>query len=332
MDADIWDALRSTSPGQLANVGYPVRSASPAFIAADSRMVTLDGGQWGPGQLVRRNDGSWRWHPQLNFGFQTQEQDRWTSTDDRMDLRLRCAATLAERRTHYRHRWPQASSFRTGRRPLPGVARALAERLGLPFGTPAWEPTPADEGYNDQRFASYRLRVAGEAGRTALGLWARFQLPDGLQPTIVGLVDLRIDFAALPAPAQPPPIPAGTRLGVDDLRHFFVAARTTANHDLPLAVTIDPQEQKPAGPAVTELHLQAEHAYAPIDDRIQRLPDLLDLSALGEPTRESLPRMSIAVTAPPAASAPVNDLVNDALRRMAVGFGFLEFEDDTDPL
>ncbi|MFI7431891.1 hypothetical protein ACIBPB_33505 [Micromonospora sp. NPDC049836] len=170
--------------------------------------------------------------------------------------------------------------------------------------------------------------MAGEAGGTALGLWARFRLPDGLQPTIVGLVDLRIDFAALLAPAQPPPGLAGTRLGIDDLRHFFVAAWATANHDLSLAVTTDSPEQKPAGPAVTELHLQAEHAYTPVDGRIQSLPDLLDLSAFGEPTRESLPRMSIAVTAPPVASAQVDGLVNDALRHMAAGFGFLEFEHD----
>ncbi len=54
MDATIWDALRTISPGQLTDVGYPVQSVSPAFIDGASHTITLDGGQWGPGELVRR--------------------------------------------------------------------------------------------------------------------------------------------------------------------------------------------------------------------------------------------------------------------------------------
>ncbi|WP_238425922.1 hypothetical protein, partial [Micromonospora parastrephiae] len=57
MDATIWDALRASSPGQLTDVGYPVRSASPPFIDAASRNIVLDGGQWGPGELVRGDEG-----------------------------------------------------------------------------------------------------------------------------------------------------------------------------------------------------------------------------------------------------------------------------------
>jgi hypothetical protein len=135
----------------------------------------------------------------------------------------------------------------------------------------------------------------------AVGLWARFQLPDGLQSTIVALVDLRIDFAALPASAPPSNDGAVPRLDVDDLRRFFTAAWITANNHLPLAAVEDPQEQKPAGPAITELYLEAEYALAPVAGRARSLTDLLDLSTLGEPTRDSLPRMSLAVTAPPLA-------------------------------
>lgn len=160
--------------------------------------------------------------------------------------------------------------------------------MGLPNHTAVWERTPADEGHNDQRFASYRLRLTGESGRTALGLWAWFQLPDGLQPTIVALVDLRIDITALPT-AGGAPNGGFTRLGLHDLHRFYAAAWTTANHDLPLAVTANPHDQLPAGPTVTELHLQAEHANILAEGHTRDLHGLIDLSTLGEPTRNSLP-------------------------------------------
>lgn len=292
--------------------------------------MTLTGGQWGPGQIVRRDDGSWWWQPPFSFGFETREQDRWTSRGDRMDLRLRCAARLLWQGTGLAIDAAGRKRLRSAltASPVAEVVRVLAERLGLPSGVLGWERTPADEGFNDQRFASYRLLLAGESGRTALGLWARFQLPDGLQNTIVALVDLRIDVTALPAPVQTSSGATIPRLDIDDLRRFFAAAWTTANDHLPLAAVADPQEQKPAGPAITEFHLEAEHAFAPVDGRVRSLSDLLDLSAFGEPTREPLPRMSVAVTSPPVAPGQADDVVSAALRHMAAGFGFLEPEDD----
>jgi hypothetical protein len=329
MDATIWDALRAYSPGQLTDVGYPVQSTSPAFIDGTSRTIPLDGGQWRTGEFVRRDDGPWHWQPQLHFGFETREQDRWISFGDRMDLRLRCAARLlwqhADRTIDGAGRKRLRAALATG--PLPGFATAMARRLGLPTDTATWERTPPSEGHNDRRFASYRLRFTGESGRTALGLWAWFQLPDGLQPTIVALVDLRIDITALPA--------SGgtlsdwfTRLDILDLHRFYSAAWTTAHHDLPLAVTANPQDQRPAGATITELHLQAEHANTLTEGRPHDLQDLIDLTRLGEPSRDSLPRMSIAVTSAPVPPTQVDDLVSDALRQMAAGFGFLEPEDN----
>ncbi|MBC8994129.1 MULTISPECIES: hypothetical protein [Micromonospora] len=329
MDAAIWDALRAASPGQLTDVGYPVRSASPAFIDGTSRRVTLDGGQWGPGEIVRRDDGSWQWQPQLRFSFETREQDRWTSTGNRMDMRLRCAARLlwqhTERAIDTAGRKRLRAALTAG--PLPELAAVLARRMGLSTAIGSWERAPADEGYNDQRFASYRLRLTGESERPSLGLWVRFQLPDGLQPTIVALVDLRIDVTAPPSSGGTPS-DAVPRLNLNDLHRFFTAAWTTAHHDLPLAVTANPQDQAPAGPAITELHLQAEHANTPTHGHIRDLQELIDLTTLGEPTRDSLPRMSIAVTSAPVPPMQVDDLVSDALRHMAAGFGFLEPEDD----
>ena len=329
MDAAIWDALRTTSPGQLTDVGYPVQSVSPAFIDGSSHTITLDGGQWGPGELVRPDDGPWRWQPHLRFSFETRERDRWTFTGDRMDLRLRCAARMlwqhADRSIDGAGRKRLRAALATG--PLSALATALAGRIGLSTKIGGWERTPPNEGYNDQRFASYRLRLLGESGRTALGLWAWFQLPDGLQPTIVALVDLRIDITVLPASSATPGAEF-TRLNLHDLHRFYTAAWTTAHHDLPLATTANPQDQLPAGPTVTELHLQAEHANTLTDGRARDLQELIDLATLGEPTRDSVPQMSIAITSAPVPPAQVDDLITGALRHMAEGFGFLEPEDD----
>ncbi|MEU5554476.1 hypothetical protein ABZ738_32375 [Micromonospora sp. NPDC047793] len=328
MDAAIWDALRAAGLGHLADVGYPAHSVSPAFIDGGSRNVQLDGGRWGPGELVRRDDDSWRWRPHTRFSFETREHDRWIDTSNRMDLRLRCAARLlwqhTERGIDTAGRKRLRAALNTG--PLPALVKDLARRLGLTTDIGSWERTPTDEGYNDRRFASYRLRFTDGSGRTVLGLWVRFQLPDGLQPTIVALVDLRIDVTAAPTPDGTPErvVP---RLDLGDLRRFFEAAWNTAHHDLPLAVTEDPQDQAPAGPTVTELHLQAEHANTPTDGHPHDLQQLIDLTALGEPTRSSLPRMSIAVTAAPTPTQ-VSDLVDNALQHLAAGFGFLEPEDD----
>ncbi|MBM0232475.1 hypothetical protein JNW91_11730 [Micromonospora sp. STR1_7] len=274
---------------------------------------------------MRGDEGLWRWQPQLRFSFETRELDRWASTGDRMDLRLRCAVRMlwqhAERAIDGAGRKRLLAALAAG--PLPALTTAMARRMGLSTDPESWERTPDDDGYNDRRFANYRLRFTGESGRTALGLWARFQLPDGLQPTIVALVDLRIDITALPTPGDAP-TNGFTRLGLQDLERFYTAAWTTAHHHLPLAVTADPQDQLPAGPTVTELHLQAEQANTPPNNRARDLQELIDLTTLGEPTRNSLPRMSIAVTSAPVPPPQINDLITDALRRMAEGFGFLK--------
>jgi hypothetical protein len=331
VDAQVWDAIRAAGPDQLAAVGYLVVTGStPPFIAVSADEVLLDGGQWGPGRLVRGDDGRWRWEPQVTFSLDTRERGKWTAVADKMDLRLRCAARMWWAGNDFAidgagHRRLQAA-LRDG--PLVAVIAALATRFGLDATTAQWERTPDTEGYNDRRFASYRLLVAGSTGRTALGVWARFQLPDGLQLTVVSLVDLRVDFAAL-APALPgsasTPVDPSYRPGIAELERFFAAAWATATRALPLAATPDPLAVPPAGPSMIELHIDSERASGYGGERVLGLLDILDLSALGEPSSQPKPWMSAAVTAPLTLDPPqVNDLVGQTLRYMASGFGFLD--------
>ncbi len=207
-----------------------------------------------------------------------------------------------------------------------GVRRpAGPRRLGRPVGT-----HPDAEGHNDRRFASYRLLVAGTTGRPALGFWARFQLPDGQQPTVVSLLDMRVDFAAIaaqPAGSASTPVDPSYRPGTTDLERFFAAAWATATTALPLAATPDPFAVPPAGSNTIELHIDSERAPGYGGERVLGLLDILDLHGLGEPPSQPKPWMSAAVTAPLTLNpAQTTDLVERTMRYMASGFGFLDLD------
>jgi len=332
VDTGVWDAIRAAGPGQLTAVGYPTVTAStPPFIRADADEVLLDGGRWGPGRLVRGGD-RWRWEPQVTFSFETRERDRWTDRSQRMDLRLLCAARMSWAASDFAidgsgHRRLLAA-LREG--PLAAVVAAFAARLGLDATAARWERTPDAEGHNDRRFASYRLLVAGTTGRTALGFWARFQLPDGQQPTVVSLLDMRVDFtavAAQPAGSASTPVDPSYRPGTTDPQRFFAAAWATATTALPLAATPDPLAVPPAGPSTIELHIDSERAPGYGGERVLGLLDILDLRGLGEPPSQPRPWMSAAVTAPLTLSpAQITDLVERTMRYMASGFGFLDLD------
>ncbi|MGC9668513.1 hypothetical protein ACNTMW_18400 [Planosporangium sp. 12N6] len=334
--AELWDTIRAAGgAGQLAAVGYPVVTADTApLLSTDTDEVLLDGGDWKAGRLVR-DVGGWRWKPQLASSFDVGMTRDWhTAGGDTMDLRLRCAATM---------RWADIAAFAIdgdGRRrlgaalregPLNEVIAALAARFGLDV-VGDWERTPEAEGYNDRRFASYRRLVPGTEGRPALGVWARFQLPDGLRDTVVSIVDLRIDFTALPEHAtgpDAPPVDPGHRLDTAWLHRYLAAAWLAASRSLPLAATPHPDAVTPAGPSRVEVHLSTERPWAsPPGGRVVRLLDMLDLADWGSPPEQLGPWMSATVTTPlDLTVAEVDDHVKHTLRYLASGFGFLEPDD-----
>src|SRR6266498_5201246 len=142
--------------------------------------------------------------------------------------------------------------------PLRGIIAEVAHHLGLDAAAATWQRTPDSEGYNDRRFASYRLVVPGTDGRTALGFWARFQLPDGLQSTVISMVDMRVDFAAVGVDhgqTVVKRVDPTHRLSDKQLQRFFTAGWLTVARLLPLAATDDPRAPRPAGPTTIELHI-----------------------------------------------------------------------------
>jgi len=92
--------------------------------------------------------------------------------------------------------------------------------------------------------------VPGSDGRTALGFWARFQLPDGLQSTVISMVDMRVDFAAVGVDhgqTVVKRVDPTHRLGDKQLQRFFTAGWLTVARLLPLAATDDPwRRDRPA--------------------------------------------------------------------------------------
>ncbi|GAA0902238.1 hypothetical protein [Virgisporangium aurantiacum] len=334
--AELWDAIRAAGGrDQLTAVGYPVVTAdTPPLLSTDESEILLDGGDWNAGRLVREQSGTWRWKEQVAFSFEVGTRD-WHTAGEPMDLRLRCTATM---------RWADIDGLSidgTGRRrvvaalragPLDGVARALAARFALD-PTTGWERTPNGEGYNDRRFASYRLTFPGVQGRPALGLWARFQLPDGLRDTIVSMADLRVDFSALPGyVAEPgePPVEPGHRLDPAVLHRCLVAAWLTATQAMPLAATAQPSAAAAAGPSRVEVHLSTERPWASHPGgRVVGVLDLLDLADWGHPPEQPRPWMSATVTTPmDLTDVEVDDLVEQTLRYLASGFGFLDSDED----
>jgi len=335
--AELWDVIRAAGGrDQLSGVGYPVVTAdTPPLLSTDEAEVLLDGGDWGAGRLVREPGGTWRWKERLAFSFEVGARDWHTAAGEPMDLRLRCAATM---------RWAGVDGFSidgVGRRrvlaalrdgSLDTVARVLAARFGLEPAT-GWERTPDGEGYNDRRFACYRLTFAQGEDRPALGIWARFQLPDGLRDTIVSMADLRVDFAALPGYVARPgesPVEPSHRLDPVVLQRCLAAGWLTATQALPLAATAEPLAVAPAGPSRVEVHLATERPWAsPPGGRVVGLLDMLDLADWGLAPEQPKPWMSATVTTPmDLTDVEVNDLVERTLRYLASGFGFLEPDDD----
>ncbi|MFD6754876.1 hypothetical protein [Micromonospora gifhornensis] len=332
--AELWDAIRAAGGlGQLTAVGYPLVSAdTPPLLSTTADEVHLDGGDWQAGRLVHQPDDTWRWKPQLAFSFEVGHTRDWhTATGDPMDLRLRCAATT---------RWADIASMTVdsaGRRRLVAALRedslnavtdALAARFTL--GTvAAWERTPDAEGYNNNRFVSYRRVYRSPQGRPALGVWARFQLPDGLRDTVVSLVDLRMDFTAMPGHVTDPAGPLvepDHQLDTATMSRCLAAAWLTATRSLPLAATADPSTVPPAGPSRIEIHVATERPWASSPGgRAIGLLDMLDLTGWGTPPAQPKPWMSATVTTPfDLTGSEVDELVERTLQYLASGFGFLE--------
>lgn len=318
----IVDAGRADASGDpLAAIGYPI-SASGA-VTGDGSLVKLDGGRWGPGHLVRSQNGVWRWQPAVHLGLDmTRSALRWTSQIPKPQLRLRALVTLP---------WAEASTLQItkARRqqleqqlafsPLAGAVTMLSQRRGgnLPAGR--WEPGPHD---NSLHAASYTTIFRAPDGRSALSAACMIACPGTMDSAVVSCADVLIEDSAAWAEAlgghQSAP------LGFDEVQDVLLHAWQTAAELLP-EVLGDPAGRRWAAPPTTELRLSAERS----DDTgvTPGLGSLIDLSPLGPTGRGPRPEMAVTITAEPTMRhTERQDLLRRALAHMAQAFGHTQAE------
>jgi hypothetical protein len=332
VDQEIWNALGQLGRGSyvsgVAAVGFPVPSGERPFITADGRPVELAGGAWGPGRLVSRLSGGWRWEPQIAFDSEAcRDQDTWSARRGEMDVRLRLAVRMllvAEglRISEVDRTRMLGELASTG---LTDLVAALAKRYALEAADLDWQETPEPEGYNNNRFAAYQLIVDGVDNRPALlaSLW--LTLPAGRESEVRTIVDLCVDFEAIQQtaePATPAEIPSELQITPGDLARFFTSAWQAAEA-LVLATGQSDADLPPAGASRLELYIQNRHPSGTGGERVLRTEDLVDLAIFGRTRKIQLRDLSVGVTAPLGLSAQeIGSLVQRALRQMASDFGF----------
>jgi hypothetical protein len=103
--APVWDELAGMGGGPargggLAAVGFPVPenaadgNTATALIRADATDVSVDGGSWGAGHLIRPDSNArWSWEPVVRTDFNSWHSNRWSSPGP-TDLQIRAIASL----------------------------------------------------------------------------------------------------------------------------------------------------------------------------------------------------------------------------------------------
>jgi hypothetical protein len=332
----VWRALCavgvSSRGGGTAGAGLPTGAIPPAsFLGPGSAEIELDGGTWGPGMLVRRQQDQWAWQPRIAFDSEAfRDRDAWSSRDLEKDLRLRVAARIPVAASGLRITGAGRARLEAALRQatLNEVLLALAARYGLKGGALEWEEMPELTGHNNSRFASYHALIPGPGDRLAMLACLWFMLPGSVADVLSCVVDLRVDFDAIrPSPSAAPTdlaqILPDLRVTRSELASFFAQAWQLATMTLPLAATASPAELPPAGAPRLELYIQNERPKQSGKPRPLRTLDMIDLSDFGQPRRNHLDVLSVGITAPLGLpGSKITALVSDVMTRMADDFGF----------
>lgn len=325
-----WNALvsagRPAGDGDpLTAVGYPTATGTdPTALGSDVQRVALEGGNWGPGWLVR-SDHDWRWEPQEDLGFdQTRSATNWTATQPAPQLRLRAVVTLpwataegAEitpvRRRDLKDKLPVSR--------LAGAVTTLSQRRGADLPAANWHLGPHRNAIDS---ISYSATIASTDGRPALSGAVMACLPSALQSQTVTCAEITVQDTA--AWAAVLPSGTSTKLTLEEMESVLLAAWETAADLLP-AATCDVTKMRWAGAPTVELRLSAE---GPHDQPRVDLGTLIDLSVLGQTDRSSLPEMAVTITVSPMLEhAERQRLLRRALVHMLQGFGYVEADEQT---
>ncbi len=334
---ELWAAICQQGHPSLGGgpsaVGFPAARAGGArrYIGPEVSKIETLGGTWGPGRMVRRASGGWRWRPETRLDSNAhRDRNIWTAGADKMDLRLRFAARIPWLGNELRIR-------SAGRRRLDAeLAQPWATEVVRAFGhsrptigeTVRWTKTSELDGRNDSWGAAYTCALRGPGGRPAIVGRVLAQLPGGPQDgSFLSLVDVRLDFDAMwPGAARvgDSPVPPELRVTVPELAAFFSRAWGLAMTTLPQAVTGTPDDLTTAGASRVEMYVVNERSPNTGGDRILQTGDMLDLSPFGSTTRNHYELAAGITVAMDQAEPQIHTIVRSALVWMAEDCGFTD--------
>lgn len=323
----VWKAVMNVGqpdPGgePIAAVGYPVADGEdPAVLGPDAQCVTLSGGSWGAGRVVRSKRGQWRWEPVARLSLdQTRAARNWTANQPLPQLRLRALVNWPwadtrelEITSPHRRNLAQALPFST----LASTVTLLSRRRGAELAATKWQMGPH---HNALDRASYFSTITTPDGRPAVTAIAMAALPSTLESNVLTCAEVLLQDATAWAVA----LPAGTstQLSLDEVQAVLAAAWEIAADLLPSAVTRDATQMRWSAPPTVELRMSAE---GPHDQPRADLGTLIDFSRLGSTDRGVLPEMAVTITtAPVLEHKERQQLLRRAFAYMAQSFGYVE--------
>jgi hypothetical protein len=308
----VWDALHEAGSGAiggdaLAAVGFPVLAGPSAgsgrLIGAEANCVTLTGGTWGPGYLIRDGgDADWRWEPEPRLSLDMIRGSRnWTARPPDPELRVRVTAMPCWARSSYAI---TSSALRRLAAELPASdfaaavaalsARRGADGSGLALGS--WNDGQTGRGIDRGSLASSITMLDGSEFMTAEVFLST------INAEIVTIAELRIESrSAWRALLDMAYVPGGIvldearmRLSLHEVQALLTAAWQLAADVLPSSIE-GSDAARPAGPPVVELYLAAERGR---EHGTSDLRDMVDFSPFGRSDRSQIPAMSVAITGP----------------------------------
>ena len=332
----VWDALREAGSGAigaeaLAAVGFPVPDESDIgqgrLIGADATCVSLAGGAWGPGRLIRDgSDAAWRWEPDTRLSLEMTRAGRsWTARPPDPELRLRatmmpCWAPSDPAVT------PAGLRSLAAALPSSGFAAAIAALsahrgvtgAGLALGS--WHDGQAGRGVDRGSLASSVTMLDGSEIMTAEVFLQT------IHAEVVTIAELRIEsrsaWRALLSMAYQPGDAAlddaRMRLPLDEVLELLTAAWQQASDALSFIEGSD--TSRAAGTPLAELYLAADRGR---EQGRSDLRNLIDFSPFGHSDRSPIPEMLVTITGPLHRSSTDRQLrARQAIVYMGQAYGF----------
>jgi hypothetical protein len=214
-----------------------------------------------------------------------------------------------------------------------GVLSELSVRRGVRLPAPTWAPATGNDSYHSDRGTHLRAQVVGPTGSPALSGDVILYLDNAT--SLVGCVRLLINYAAwraaLAAEGADLSDASDLRLSLFEIIELLASAWGTATSRLPGGVVDDPSGMLLARPPYVEMHLRSAAPFLSETHRSLGLSDVIDLSALGQPTRDDALRQEtgLRVFAPLDADRTARQtLVAHGLAVLGRAWGYIDADAD----